>query len=107
MMNAGRLDRRITVQVNTESIDSAGQRTLTWATHIAIWSNPVQKVGLETDEDKNRSTKRNVDFRTRWNSTITNEMRIIWEGEYYKINDIKELGRKDGLMIQTSLLSQT
>lgn len=107
MMNAGRLDRRITIQVKSEVIDSAGQRTLTWSTHLTVWSNPIQKVGKEVDSDKNRSTERKVDFRVRWNSTITNEMRIIWEGNYYKIEDIKELGRKDGLLIQGYLLTQT
>jgi SPP1 family predicted phage head-tail adaptor len=57
--------------------------------------------------DKNRSTQRGVKFTTRYNSTITNEMRILWNSEYYKIEDIKELGRQEGLLIMTSKLAQT
>lgn len=106
-MIGGRLDRRIIIQVKTESVATNGQRTLTWATHLTVWSNPVQKDGLERTDDNNRTTNRMVNFRTRYNSTITNEMRILWDSEYYKIEDIKELGRQDGLMINTSLLSQT
>ena len=34
-------------------------------------------------------------------------MRILWNNQYYKIEDIKELGGQDGLMINTSLLTQT
>ena len=106
-MIAGRLDRKVTIQVKSEAIAASGQRTLSWATHLAVWSNPIQRMGKESDADDNRNTSRMVDFRVRWNSTFTNEMRIIWEGSYYKIEDIKELGRKDGLMISTSLLTQT
>jgi len=106
-MKAGIMDRRIVVQVKTETTDTNGQRTLTWNTHLTVWSNPVEKDGLEKTDNNNRSTMRMVNFRTRYNSTITNEMRILWDNEYYKIEDIKELGRQDGLMINTSLLSQT
>ena len=106
-MKGGRLDRRIIVQVKAETVATNMQRTLQWSTFLTIWSNPVQKDGVEKTDNENRSTKRMVNFRVRYNSTITNEMRIIWEGNYYKIEDIKELGRQDGLMINTSLLTQT
>lgn len=106
-MKGGRLDRRITIQVKSEVVATNGQRTLTWSTHLTVWSNPVEKDGIERTDDNNRSTARMVNFRCRYNSTITNEMRVLWDSEYYKIEDIKELGRQDGIMINTSLLSQT
>jgi len=106
-MKAGRLDRRITIQVKTEVVTTNGQRTNTWATHLTTWSNPVEKDGLEKTDNNNRSTLRMVNFRIRYNSTITNEMRVVWEGKYYTIEDTKELGRQDGLMINTTLLTQT
>jgi SPP1 family predicted phage head-tail adaptor len=106
-MRAGRLDRRITIQSKTEVIDVYGQRTLTWATFLTVWSDPIEKLGGEQTQDNNRSTKRMVDFRVRWNSTITNEMRILWESEFYKIEDIKEISRQEGLIIRTSKLAQT
>jgi len=101
------LDRRITIQNKSESIDVYGQRTLTWATFLTVWSNPFQKDGMEQTTDSNRTTKRMVNFKVRWNSTITNEMRIIWDSEYYKIEDIKELSRQDGMIILASKLQQT
>lgn len=106
-MKGGRLDRRITVQSKTENTDAYGQRVLSWSTFLSIWSNPVQSNGKEQTDDNNRSTERKVNFRVRYNNTITNEMRIIWESDYYKIEDIKELGRQDGLMIMATKLSQT
>ena len=106
-MRAGMLDRRITIQNKSESIDVYGQRTLTWATFLTVWANPFQKDGMEQTTDSNRTTKRMVNFKVRWNSTITNEMRIIWDSEYYKIEDIKELSRQDGMIILASKLQQT
>jgi len=106
-MKGGLLDRRITIQEKTEVVASNGQRTLTWATLISTWANAIEKDGQEKTDNNNRSTKRIVNFRIRYRSTITNEMRVVWEGKYYKIEDTKELGRQDGLMIISSLLTQT
>ena len=109
-MRGGKLDRRITIQDKTEVIDDYGQRTLTWATHLTVWADFTQKDGMEKIDSENRSTKRMTIFKTRYHSTITNEMRVLYDGEYYKIEDIKEIKqptRQQGLMIITSLLAQT
>lgn len=106
-MKGGILDRRIIIQNKSEVVATNGQRTLTWATFLTVWSNPVEKDGFEKTDNNNRSTNRMVHFRIRYNSTITNEMRILWGSEYYKIEDTKELGRQDGLIIVASLLTQT
>ena len=109
-MRGGKLDRRITIQEKTEAIDAYGQRILTWSTHLTAWADFTQKDGVEKEDSKNRSTKRITNFKTRFHPTITREMRIIYNGEYYKIEDIKELRmptRQQGLMIMTSLLAQT
>jgi len=103
----GELDRRLIIQVKSEVIATNGQRTNTWSTHATVWGGFVQKDGAERTTDNNRSTNRMITFRTRWNSTITNEMRILFESEYYKIEDIKEIKRHQGLLIVTTLLSQT
>ena len=106
-MIGGELDRRLIFEVKSEVVASNGQRTLTWATHATMWGGFVQKDGKERTDDNNRTTSRMITFKTRWNSTITNEMRIKFEDEWYKIEDIKEIKRKQGLLIMTSLLSQT
>lgn len=106
-MRAGKLDRRIVIQSKSVVKNSYGEGVNTWSTFLTVWSRAVQKDGREETDNNNRGTQRRVDFRVRYNDTITNEMRIIWESKYYKIEDIKELGREDGLQIITSLLNQT
>jgi SPP1 family predicted phage head-tail adaptor len=106
-MRAGTLDRRIIIQDKSEAIDAYGYRTPTWSTFLTVWAKPEQKLGQEKTDDENRSTERMVNFIVRYNSTITNDMRVIWESNYYKIEDIKEFGRQEGMIISTTLLAQT
>ncbi len=106
MINSGRLDRRIIIQQKSIVLATNGQQTETWATFLEVWSRPVEKDGFEKTDNNNRSTMRTVFFRVRYNSTITNEMRVVWKGQSYKIEDTKEFGRKEGLIINTSLLTQ-
>ena len=106
-MIGGALDRRIIIKKKTESVASNGQRTLSWATFLTVWANPVEKDGLEKTTDSNRSLNRMVHFRVRYNSTITKEMRILWGSEWYIIEDTKELGRQDGLLLIARLTHQT
>jgi len=106
-MRAGKLDRRIVIQSKAVVRDAYGERTNIWSTFLTTWSRPVQKDGKEQTDDNNRTTSRMVHFRIRYNDTITRDMRVIWEGLYYKIGDIKELGREDGMILMASLLSQT
>jgi len=106
-MISGRLDRRLVVQVKTEAISTSGFRTNTWATHLSIWGMRVHEKGTEQTDDNNRTVKRKVKYRVRYHSTITDEMRIKEGGDWYEIEDIKELGHQDGLLIFTRLLVQT
>ena len=106
-MIAGRLDRRIVIQSKSVARNAYNETINTWSTFLTVWSNPVQMDGKEQTTEDNRTTDRMVTFRVRYNGTITSAMRIIWESNYYKIEDIKEVGRQDGLLIRTSMLSQT
>ena len=106
-MMRGRLDRRIVIQSLSENIGTDGFRSLTWSTFKSVWAMKVHEDGKEITDNNDRSTGRMVKFRTGYHPTVTNKMRIKWNSEWYKIEDIKELGRQDGLMINTSLLTQT
>ena len=106
-MIGGRLDRRIVIQSYSEVVGTDGFRSLTWSTFKSCWAMKVHENGKEITDNNDRSTGRMVKFRTRYHPTVTNQMRIKWNSEWYKIEDIQELGRKDGLLIFTSLLQQS
>jgi len=43
----------------------------------------------------------------RYIGTITNEMRLIYDSEYYNITSVSEIGRKDEEMIFATKMIQT
>lgn len=106
-MRGGDLDRRIIIQSKSIVRQTDGFDTVTWSTFLPCWAMKMHDTGKEQTTDNNRSTERVIKFKTRYHPTVTNEMRILWNNDYYKIEDIKELGRQDGLLIMTSLLTQT
>jgi SPP1 family predicted phage head-tail adaptor len=63
-VRGGKLDRRITIQSKAEVTDSYGQRTVTWSTHLTVWSDPIQEMGKEKTDNNNRGTERKVNFRS-------------------------------------------
>jgi SPP1 family predicted phage head-tail adaptor len=106
-VKSGLLDRRIVIQNATQTRDSYGFVSTVWGTHLTIWANWVHDTGNETDRDKNKNVDVSGYFRTYYHSTITENMRIIYNSEYYKITQIKEIKRQDGLLIYVEKLQQT
>ena len=106
-MKAGTLDRRIIIQSKSDVKDAYGDPIHTWSTFLTVWAMKMHLTGKEKTDNSNRSTERMMNFKVRYNGTITVEMRIIFESLTYKIEDIKELSRREGMILVTSLLTQT
>jgi len=97
MKDPGRLDRRITVQSYTEAADADGYGSL-----IRTWSNLCQRranvefklLGSNEDYAAERKTDRQRAFFTvRYDSTtktIRPNMRVVYEGRYYDIENVAE-----------------
>jgi SPP1 family predicted phage head-tail adaptor len=106
-MKSERLDRRITIEQQTETIDGYGQRVKTWSVLNTCWASVVLNIGRQIVASQNIVTERTVDFKIRYRTDLNLNMRIIYNDTYYNIEDINELGREDGLMIKTTRLWQT
>ena len=89
------LDRRITVEVNTETQDSQGTPIATWSAYATRWAKKMNLVG-GTGEDYDSNTR--VAYQgTDWlilmdqlTKGITPKMRVLYAGEYYDIDSIEE-----------------
>lgn len=106
-MRSEKLDRRIVIQSFSSSRDSYGQPVRTWSTFATVWAGVKLNVGKEIFASKDKVKERVVDFKIRYRTDITNEMRILYNSNYYEIEDVVELGREDGLIIRGSRLWQT
>ena len=102
-MQAGRLDRRIIIQQKTVTFDSFGDETESWTELSTVWANVIVKSGRESFNNDQEIAERTVIFRIRYLSTVTERMRISYNSVFYDIESIKELGRREGMEISTTV----
>lgn len=99
-MKAGRLDRIITVERVTTTVDDYGTPIEGWATVATI---RAQRVRLTTEEYLRAfgSTSDAVAvFRVRHMDGLTLADRITCEGEAFDLKAIEPLGRREGLELR-------
>lgn len=97
---AGILDRRITIEVKTLTIDSFGQEIETWRTFATVWASLGKQAGRETFEADQKVATNEATFTIRYQAGILETMRISFEGEFYDITSIEEITRFRWLMLK-------
>ena len=90
MLNAGRLDQRITLQQRVDAINEFGENQPTW-TNVdvtgdgAIWAGADPKRGREYFAAAQQQAEGPCMFRIRWRTNVNERMRVLWRGEAYEI----------------------
>jgi SPP1 family predicted phage head-tail adaptor len=87
--HSGELDRRITIQEFSESVDTYGQRVKSFSTLATVWSKVVERIGSESENGDMISSTKKVEFTIRFRTDINEEMRIVYNNEVYKILTIQ------------------
>ena len=88
-MQAGTLDRRITIQQSTDTQDAAGQPIAAWSTFAAVWAGHKDMRGRERFASEQDLAVRTVTFRMYWLDGVHERMRVIDEdGTVYDIQGI-------------------
>ena len=98
-MKAGKLDRRITIERETETVDRYGTPSATWAPIVTVWA---QRITQSTDEflaAPGEATTAAV-FRIRYRPDVRMTDRVVFEGEAFNIVETKEIGRRVGLELR-------
>jgi len=99
-MQIGDLTHRIDVQSYTVTTDENGQQLPVWTTLSTVWARVVYESAGESTEADQLTAVQTVKFFVRYLSTINELMRIRWEGQYYKINAIEEIGLRRFLVLR-------
>lgn len=95
-MRAGRIRQRITIQRATETTDSYGQKTLTWATHKAMWSMLEFDGGSEQREAMRTQGVRSGTATMRYLSDVTEKDRFTFDGRTFQIVGVVNVDRHHG-----------
>ena len=96
-MNAGTLDRRITIEQRIDTRDAFGEPIAAWTPLAVVWASLESLQGQELIETQETNAKRKARFRIRWRDDVTEKTRVAWDGEVWDINQVNEIGRRVGL----------
>ena len=99
-MKSGELDRPITIQQSSDTQDDAGQEVQSWSTFInchAKWKPMISNERFRQNSLHGLDAGR---FEIRYLSGLNNKMRILFNGNYYKILSITEIPRRKGYEIE-------
>lgn len=100
---AGRLDRRITIQEVTLVQDSFGQAIETWTDYQTCWANVKYPSTSERFQSAALHSARAAIFTIRNIPDLDETMRIVYQDLYWKITGIRELGRCEGFEISAEV----
>lgn len=101
MIRAGKLDRQITIERQTETVAASGAVSKTWATAATVRAELVQRGADEYLAGFGDAETGSAVFRIRYLAGITTADRVSCDGITYDIDEIAELGRKRALELRT------
>ena len=100
-MRAGKLDRTIRIDTYSAGVpDDYGTVTETWTALATLRAQLVQASTEEFIRAYGASDETVIIFRTRWLAGVTNADRVHYEGEFFNIKEVKEIGRRKGLELR-------
>lgn len=102
-MHAGKLNHRVTIQQRSTTRDPAmGSEIVGWADVVTVWAqfDPIR--GREYYSAKQEQAETVARFRIRYRSDIVTEMRVVFGGKFYDIEDVINVrGLNDYLELMT------
>ena len=99
-MKAEKMDRKITLQRGSYTVNEYGTPTYSWADLATV---PVQMIQCSTTEFVRAQGATEAEilvFRLRYFAGLTTADRLLFEGRPFNITELSELGRKDGIELR-------
>lgn len=99
-MQAGKLHSRINLQRSVETVTSTGAVQRIWTTICTLRAEVVQRTATEFLAGYGEAENGTIIFRIRYRPGITTADRIRYAGQFYDLEEIKEIGRQRGLELR-------
>lgn len=104
-MRAGKLDRSITIERQTETVTPSGGVVTAWTVLATVRAEIVQQSASEFLTGFGEAETGTAIFRIRYLVGITTADRITYEGTAYNIKEVAEIGRRRGLELRAVAVS--
>lgn len=102
----GNLRNKIKVMSFTVTRDEYGAEVETYTELAALRAEVKFVSGNKVIDNKEIFAAQSVQFITHYRSTVTEAMRIDYDGKKYRILSLEEIGYKEGLKINTELINE-
>lgn len=99
-MRAGKLDRTIQIQRFTNTVDDFGTPVMAWDAVATLRAQLIEANTEEYLRGNGATDETAAVFRTRYLDGVGTADRVSYQGGFFNIRDVKELGRRDGLEIR-------
>ena len=99
-MQAGDLDRRITIERYDTAPDAFNEGTKVWSPIVTVWASKKDVSDSERVAAQEVGAEISTRFQIRYSTQVKDvdpRDRLICEGRVYSISAVKEIGRRDGL----------
>jgi len=93
-MRAGKLDRRITIQRASVTVNAFGEEAEVWTDIATVWAQQRPNRGAERFTAQEIAGQAVMTFHIRYRADIAKTDRIKYEGRLWNITDIREIGRR-------------
>jgi SPP1 family predicted phage head-tail adaptor len=95
------MDRVLTLQRATNTVDANGAVTQTWADLMTLRAKLIESAMQDTEHNGIAISDATFKFQTYYTNNITLEDRVIYNGVLYQIKHFSEIGRRRGLELHT------
>lgn len=102
-MRIGTLDRRVEIQSLTTAKDDWNYDITTWGTLATVWAARADRSSGEVTELMKTVQLNRTEWTIRYRSDVDTTMRVEYDGIYYYIVGLIQVGRKEGLVLITEL----
>ena len=100
-MNAGTMDRRITIQQKTILVNNLGEPVETLVDVATVWANKRNLTARERFTAQQTLAEVDTAFKIRYRTDVTPHAVVICEGVTYDVQAVLEIGRREGLTLET------
>ena len=106
MISAGKLDRRVTLQMPTVSRGDLGGVEKTWADAATVWAQVRPLSGREATRAQQVQSMASVAVTIRYRTDIDTTARVVLDdGRTGSVTWIEEIGRREGLNLYCEIVN--
>jgi len=100
-VNAGTMDRRITIRQKTIAVNNLGEPVETLIDVATVWANKRNLTARERFTAQQILAEVDTSFKMRYRTDVTPHTVVVCEGLTYDVQAVLEIGRREGLELQT------